>query len=440
LKKLISLIFLFPAIFFGMGCLLLYFLVYIRLYRNRSYSLQKVPGKSSAIANLKIAIVSKEYPPNKTHLSSFAEEFSKGLVALGHQVHVVTTGEEGSDLCSEGYWIHRIGSRTPTIFKYIKMAGFFEAGIHLEHGYLVSRCLVALNKVHKFNVIEFPEACAEGAFYYFMRSKPPFVARLHTSEGFGHQLSAQQFNLDRLWVRTMEKYWILKADALIGVSESIVRKYESFYHLDFKGVPIIPNPLGPEWFLAETSVPSGKALKVLFVGRFALSKGPHLLLQAIPKILEGSPHAEFIFIGVDSGLRKYCEDIVENSGIAPNVTFLEQAPRDQMIDHYRSATVCVFPSQWDSFSYACIEAMASGCAVVATDVGGFPEIIENGVSGLLAEAGDPDSLADAIVEVLTNDELRAKIRMNAPERIRSLCDAKQVAVRNLAIYREVINT
>jgi glycosyltransferase involved in cell wall biosynthesis len=77
--------------------------------------------------------------------------------------------------------------------------------------------------------------------------------------------------------------------------------------------------------------------------------------------------------------------------------------------------------------------------VVATDVGGFPEIIENKVNGLLVEAGDADSLADAIVEVLTNDELRDKIRINAHERIKSFCDAEKVALRSLEIYREVIN-
>jgi glycosyltransferase involved in cell wall biosynthesis len=439
MKNKIIFVFLSPFILLCMGCLLLYFLLHIRINRDRSYSILATSGKSVATAKLKIAIVAKEFPPHISNLSAFTAEIARALVALGHQVHVVTMGENESNQLSEGYWIHQISSGNPLIFSYIKSLGFLEAGNHLANSYLINRRLVALEKKYKFDIVEFPESGAEGLFYCFWRSRLPFVLRFHTSEGFNHQLNARQFNLDRFWVRTMEKYWIIKAKAVIGVSNDIVKKYEHFYHLDLSDTPVIPYPIGAKWFDDATMPSSKNSDKVLFVGQFDLKSGPHILLQAIPKILDRSPHTNFVFVAVDAGLRKYCDEIVDSSGIAPNVTFLEQLPRDQMIDHYRNAKVCVFPSQWDNFPYICIEAMASGCAVVATDVGGFPEIIENKVNGLLVEAGDADSLADAIVEVLTNDELRDKIRINAHERIKSFCDAEKVALRSLEIYREVIN-
>lgn len=437
MRNIIVSIVLVPFILLVMGCFLLYFLVYIRIKRNRSYAVPETKGGSGS-ARLSIALVAKECPPLMTDISAFTQEIARAMVALGHQVHIVTIGAEENDQKSAGYWIHRVSSKTPLIFDCIKRAGFPEAGEHLANSYLINRQLLALQKKFKFDVIEFPEKSAQGLFYYLRRSNPPFVVRFHTSEGFNYQLNARQFNLDCLWVRTMERYWITRARAAIGVSIDIVRKYEHFYHLDFSGVPVMPYPVGHEWFDSTTISPGEISGQVLFVGRFDLKNGPHVLLQAIPKILETNPGANFIFAGVDCGLREHCEEIIAGSGISPRVTFIEPISQNQIVEHFRRATVCVFPALWENYPYRCLEAMATGCAVVACNVGGFSDIIEDRVSGLLVDAGDSDSLADAVTEVIVNDELRNSLRQNAPDRIRELCDCQQIAERTLDVYRGVL--
>ena len=158
----------------------------------------------------------------------------------------------------------------------------------------------------------------------------------------------------------------------------------------------------------------------------------------MPKILGESPDANFIFAGDDCGLQQHCEDIVADSGMSQKVTFIAGLSRDQIVKQFRSATVCVFPALWENYPYPCLEAMAAGCAVVACDVGGFRDIIEDGVSGILVDAGDSDALADAVTEIIANDKLRNSLRQNAPGRIRATCDSQQVAERSLEIYRRVL--
>lgn len=439
LKNVILFFGVLPFILLGMGSLLLYFLVYNRLKTARPYPLQTVLKKTDTGDKLRIAIVSKEFPPETTDLAVFAYEIVKGLHALGHQVHVITRGERESDQDSDGYWMHVVGPRHFLIFEYIKKAGFFETGFSLEHSFLISRRLAALEKKYKFHVVEFPETGAEGFFYYLMKSKSPFVVRFHIAEGFYHQLEAISYNPDRLWIRTMEKYWMLKAHAAIGTSKDIIKKYEFFYNLDLTGVPVIPYPMGSYIFRGEEKKCGEKTFKVFFVGQFELRKGPHILLKAIPKILAKCPQAEFVFAGPGREFQKYCEEITADLGISSNVNFVGEISRDQVIDHYCNAAICVYPSLWDNLPYSFLESMAMGCPVVASNVGGFKDIIENRVNGMLVDAGDPGSLADAVSEMLTDTELRKKIEINAPESIKSLCDTLRVAEKTIEIYRKVIS-
>jgi glycosyltransferase involved in cell wall biosynthesis len=90
-----------------------------------------------------------------------------------------------------------------------------------------------------------------------------------------------------------------------------------------------------------------------------------------------------------------------------SVQFLGPVARAAMPQVYASAAVCVVPSRWENFPYVCLEAMASGCAVVASRVGGLAEIIEDGVNGILVEPGDDRALALAINDILDHP-LRAR--------------------------------
>ena len=236
----------------------------------------------------------------------------------------------------------------------------------------------------------------------------------------------------------MEKYWIARASAAIGTSGDLVRKYENFYHFDFSAVPIIPYPVAKDCFDEGPQAPCENHDEILFLGPLELKNGPHVLVQAIPAVLDKVPNAHFVLVGDDRGLRQYCEKLVSDAGLSEKVTFLDELPRDRDAETSRRPAVCVFPALWENLPHAFLEAMAAGWPVVASNVGGFRDIIENGVNGLLVDAGDPDSLAAAVTATLSDDGKRFQFSQQAPVRIRDVCDPQRVAEMSLEIYRGVL--
>lgn len=88
--------------------------------------------------------------------------------------------------------------------------------------------------------------------------------------------------------------------------------------------------------------------------------------------------------------------------------------------------LCCFPSVWENFPNACLEAMSLGAPVVGSDSGGMSEIIEDGISGVLFKSGDATSLASALSGLLTSEALRKRISAEAPQRIAALCSPTTV--------------
>jgi phosphatidylinositol alpha-mannosyltransferase len=136
---------------------------------------------------------------------------------------------------------------------------------------------------------------------------------------------------------------------------------------------------------------------ILFVGRFYPRKGFHVLLSALPRILERVPDARVLVAG-DGPLGPWYRAQARR---AP-VHFLGELSCSEVARAYRTSDVFVAPSTGnESFGIVHLEAMASGVPIVASDIEGYREILDAGREALLFRNGDPASLADAIVNVLT---------------------------------------
>jgi glycosyltransferase involved in cell wall biosynthesis len=148
-----------------------------------------------------------------------------------------------------------------------------------------------------------------------------------------------------------------------------------------------PEPQGPPlpW-------PEG-ALRLLFVGRFDRQKGIDVLFAALRELGD----AAYAYIAGDS-LREQLGAIPENSRYAGWLT-----PR-QLESYYRSAEIVVMPSRWEGFPLVAVEAMRAGRPVLATQVGGLPEIVEHGETGWLIPADDPQALV-AILKAVDRPQL-----------------------------------
>jgi len=140
---------------------------------------------------------------------------------------------------------------------------------------------------------------------------------------------------------------------------------------------------------------------VAYAGRLARAKGVHVLLRAMADVLREAPEARLLIAG-DGPERDALAGLARDLGIEGSVTFTGHLERGEMERRLEPAWVQVVPSLWDEpFGNVVTESMMRGVAVVASDSGGIPEIVRDGVDGMLVPPGDVAELGRAILGVVT---------------------------------------
>ncbi|MGA7476007.1 MAG: glycosyltransferase family 4 protein [Thermoplasmata archaeon] len=174
----------------------------------------------------------------------------------------------------------------------------------------------------------------------------------------------------------------------------------------------------------------------LFVGRVAPNKGLPTLLDALAR-LEATARRPLVLMGRDWGERARLESRARELGIAAQVRFLGHV--DSLSAYrgvVRGARALVLASEWEAFGLVLLEAMAAGTPVVATAVGGVPDVLDGGHAGRLVPYGDPVALAGALRSVVEDTKETQRLRAAASERVRGF-DWSVTVDRHRALYREV---
>lgn len=176
---------------------------------------------------------------------------------------------------------------------------------------------------------------------------------------------------------------------------------------------------------------------ILFIGRLTAFKGPSILLKAIPEVLKKFPNAQFFFVG-DGDQREVLGDIVIELDLQRNVRFMGQ--QKDITKYLLNSDIFVACSPVENYlSISLCEAMASGLAIVATDVGYTSTVIKDGEMGILCKP-TPEDISEKIVFLLENDELRASLGMNAKIFASKNLDKKINSAKIVKIYENIIKT
>jgi len=176
-------------------------------------------------------------------------------------------------------------------------------------------------------------------------------------------------------------------------------------------VPPIPAALA-----AAGSMPPSEAPEVLYVGQVIRGKGVDLLLKALAGV-PGDWHATVV--GTGNHLNT-CRALAGDLKIAHRVTFAGWVPHAALEPYYARAAVCVVPSRWpEPFGMVGVEAMARGRPVVAFAVGGIPDWLDDGVTGILAPAADTAAMGTAIAALLEDPQRAADLGRAGLERVRT---------------------
>jgi glycosyltransferase involved in cell wall biosynthesis len=165
----------------------------------------------------------------------------------------------------------------------------------------------------------------------------------------------------------------------------------------------------------------GRDPTVLFVGGLEPRKGLEYLLHAMEYVIDEVPLAKLIAVA-KTGFRGTDEwgwfsDLADRLGISEHMEFNESVDQETLLGFYSECDVLVLPSKTEGWGLSLMEAMACGKPVVASNAGGIPELVRDRTDGILVRPGDVRGLADSIIELLKNPDLRVKMGKNGRKRV-----------------------
>lgn len=183
----------------------------------------------------------------------------------------------------------------------------------------------------------------------------------------------------------------------------------SFYGLPAERVPVVYNGTDLTRCLDKTDYAAADPVKLLHIGRFDGPKNHEGLLRSFAKIHTSFPNTLLTMVG-DGALREPMEALAEELGIRDGVEFAGM--QENVYPYLHDADIFLLPSSYEGIPMTIVEAMGTGLPIVATAVGGVPDLIRNGENGLLVPC-DTDAVADACIRLMQDAALRERLGCNA---------------------------
>ncbi|MCG6962561.1 MAG: glycosyltransferase family 4 protein [Acidobacteria bacterium] len=260
----------------------------------------------------------------------------------------------------------------------------------------------------------------------------PLVVSAHGSDVFLQNLlfqTANRFVLERARVCTVNS----------AGTRTRVHNIDANARTEIVPMGIHPSLYGPH--LASVEVRrrmGGGQPQVLFIGRFSRHKGVGHLVRAMPEIARTHPQARLALIGFgpeEANIRR----AVAEAGLEDRVRLVGPIPHSEVPVWLASADLVVLPSEKvEGLGVALLEALASGTPVVGSRVGGIPDVIRDGVTGLLCAPADPQDLAAKCTRLLGDEELRRRTTEEGRKLVTQAFSWERIASRFDDIFRELL--
>jgi glycosyltransferase involved in cell wall biosynthesis len=353
---------------------------------------------------VRVLVVSGIWPPDVGGPASHAPEVAEFLRGRGHEVEVVTTAD--SEPGPEPYAVHWVQRATPLGVRHAAAAA------------LIAR------RAREADVVYATSMLGRAGLGTAV-GRAPLVVKLTTDPAFER---ARRRGLVRGSIEDFQRAGGLAISALrrardltLGRASYIVcpsaylRELALGWGLPPERVGVLPNPVQVPTLPPREELRAKHGLEgptLVTAGRLVAQKALEVALAAVELV----PEARLLVVG-DGEEREQLE-----ARAGERVSFLGARPRSEVFELYRAADLAVLSSRWENFPHALVEALAVGTPVVATAVGGVPEIVDDGQNGLLVPPDDAEELAAAIRIGLAGRErlatvAAASVERFAPERI-----------------------
>lgn len=402
---------------------------------------------------MKIGILSYEYPPETGFggIGTYSYYQARALAKLGHKVHVfagsTTNGRLQKDI--DGLRVTRI-KQEGWLQRTTKPLGDRRAWWgknRIETGY-ATYCAVrhAMARGESFDFFEMPECGGDGAVVTTLLQVPSAVrfhspARLimniYNTPKIDREVTAfaEQIAINNAAVRTSCSKWL---------ADEVAKK------MGVRGpIHAIPNGIDLSLFDRDEGIDvhtqfgiPKDGLKVFFANRMEERKGIHLVRDMAFNVLQKYPHVHMVFAGNDlfGFMEKEILPFIQKNKLQKRFHYVGQRTLPEVRAILKKVDVFLIPSLWENAPYSCIEAMAAGRAIVASDCGGMPELIRHHETGLLARNNDPQSFIKALHEAIEDPALRDRMGRAARREVESRLTDVAVAKRTVEVYQSYLDT
>jgi len=254
-----------------------------------------------------------------------------------------------------------------------------------------------------------------------------------------------EFNRHRkhaLRLNKIERLHALDADEIVSPSQDLGRKMIAEWGLKSELVTCVPYPYTPIEKLLEIPV-NTQTQVVTFIGRLEVRKGVIDFANAIPSILRHHPQVKFKLVGSVEpspiphiNMQEYLEQMLQSA--INSVEFVGGVSPAEIPNVLAQTDICVFPSLWENFPCVCLEAMAAGRGIVGSNAGGMLDMLDGGRVGKLVSPRQPQQIADAVCDLLTNPQLRIALGKAAREHLLTTYNAHRISELQEASYQRAI--
>ena len=397
---------------------------------------------------LNIALYVPSWPPGSVSngIVTYASQLVPALRRLGHRVFLLTFDKAACD--NDNFTIDlRTYAFTPSLWNRAMFRVAPAIAAFNSISLSIASAVKELVDRQALDVFEIEDSF--GWSFAISRLKLlPVVVRLHGPWFLNGRFNDPgEMTVQNRPREKWERRGIQNAQFVSAPSAEVLRAIKDRYHLAVPASQVIPNPIEANAGVANWNVETCKQDSLLYVGRFDRRKGADLVLRVFGELAGNYQNLKLTFVGPDKGIIDAngniwtFADFVRNcipEGARSRIEFLGQMKHSDVMSLRLTHFASIIASQYEIMPYSVLEPMSLGSPLIATAVGGIPELIQDQRNGLLVPSQDTKAMVAACRTLLDDHSLAARLGHQAWQDCRNLYDPEYIAKETVVTYENVI--